>query len=350
MSIDRRKYLGGSDAAAIVGLDRWRSRHDVWLDKIGEGRDNPDNERMLWGRVLESAIRGEYKRRTGRLVRPGVVRHPDHPFIRGHVDGLGDGIVLEVKTAQDSRPWADVDPETRIGPSDWTSIPAYYRPQGAHYMLAAGVDRLDYVVLLQGHDLRMYLDLPRPAWADELLAEEVAFWHDHVLTRIPPPVDGSEGADRMLAARWPTDDGTELVALPHQYGILKAYRRARVDVELAAAARDRLEQLIKEAMGEASYLIAPDVRISWKRSRDTEKVDWERYAGSLEQLIRNDDHHVMPDLDALRGVYTSPKPGSRRFLAKFADPDEQTGVESPVQSIDGGPAVLIPKGATTNGD
>lgn len=344
MRVDRTKYLGGSDAAAIVGLDRWRSRHDVWLDKVGEGRPNPENERMLWGTVLESAIRKEYMRRTGRRVRVGVVRHPDYPFVRGHVDGLGESHVLEVKTAQDSREWADVDPATRIGPSDWTSIPPHYRPQVAHYILAAGVQLADVAVLLQGHDFRMYLDLPRPSWADELLAEEVEFWTDHVLTRIPPPIDGSEGSGRMLAARWPVDDGSELVALPHQYATLDAYRRARVNVEQAAAERDRLEQVIKEAMGEASYLLAPGIRISWKRSRDGKPVvDWEHYAAHLEGLL----DMFESDRETIKGIYTTPgKPGSRRFLAKFEDPDETTGVDSPVHIIGGGATVAaIPEGS-----
>src|SRR5690606_37257359 len=38
----RRKGIGGSDAAAIVGLDRYRSAFDVYADKLGLKTEMPD--------------------------------------------------------------------------------------------------------------------------------------------------------------------------------------------------------------------------------------------------------------------------------------------------------------------
>jgi len=46
----RKKGIGGSDAAAIAGLNPWKSPIAVYLDKIGETEPIEDNERMRIGR------------------------------------------------------------------------------------------------------------------------------------------------------------------------------------------------------------------------------------------------------------------------------------------------------------
>ncbi len=318
MKINRSKYIGGSDAAALLGLDRWKSRHDVFLDKIGEGTQRDQNEAMFWGATLEAVVRREYVRRTGRKVRPGSVQHPVHKFIRGHVDGKGDTL-LEVKTARDGTDWGE------DGDSSITAIPAYYRPQLAHYMLASGADTADVAVLIRGQELRIYKDIERPRWADDLLDEEVAFWENNVIPRIPPELDGSEGAGRLLRKQFPVDDGSELIALPEQYQIIDALRLARHATAQAQATEAQLTQAIQAAMGEASYLLGPNVKISWKRAKDGEVVNWKDYAGSLEDMIRMDaelrEAQPPEELGTLKDIYTSPRPGSRRFLVSFTDPE-----------------------------
>lgn len=328
MKIDRSKYLGGSDAAAIIGVDRFKTVHDVYLDKLGQGTERDQNEAMFWGSTLEAVVRKEYRKRTGRYVRPRTVRHPDHPFIAGHVDGEGDAL-LEVKVARDGADWG---PD---GESDITAIPVYYRPQLVHYMLASGRDSADMAVLVRGQELRIYPDIPKPRWADDLLAEEVRFWNDHVLAGVPPEIDGSEGAGRMLRKRFPVDDGSELVALPEQYPLLEALRLARQNAEQATANERSLEQAIQAAMGEASYLLGPNVKISWKKPKDSVIVDWKGYAESLEKAVqielealeRGDqavtslplELHTIEGLDTLKSLYTSTRPGSRRFLVHFTE-------------------------------
>ena len=65
----RRRGIGGSDAAAVAGLNRWRSPMQVWLEKTGQIEGSGDNEAMYWGRILEDIIADEFSRRTGKRVR-----------------------------------------------------------------------------------------------------------------------------------------------------------------------------------------------------------------------------------------------------------------------------------------
>ena len=52
----RRKTIGGSDAAGIVGLSRWASPFSVWADKTGRAAEKEDTEAMRQGRDLEDYV------------------------------------------------------------------------------------------------------------------------------------------------------------------------------------------------------------------------------------------------------------------------------------------------------
>ena len=61
---ERRTGIGGSDAAAVMGLNPWKSPLDVYLDKTGQLMESPDNPALYWGRVLEEVVAREYSLRT----------------------------------------------------------------------------------------------------------------------------------------------------------------------------------------------------------------------------------------------------------------------------------------------
>ena len=52
----RKKTIGGSDAAAVVGLSKWASPYSVWADKTGKVPDKEDSEAMRQGRDLEEYV------------------------------------------------------------------------------------------------------------------------------------------------------------------------------------------------------------------------------------------------------------------------------------------------------
>ena len=52
----RRKTIGGSDAAGIVGLSKWASPFSVWADKTGRAAEKADTEAMRQGRDLEDYV------------------------------------------------------------------------------------------------------------------------------------------------------------------------------------------------------------------------------------------------------------------------------------------------------
>ena len=70
----RRKGLGGSDIAAILGISKWRTPMDVWVEKMGLVEPSEESYAMMRGRILEDAIAQWYGEFTGFDLHPGEER------------------------------------------------------------------------------------------------------------------------------------------------------------------------------------------------------------------------------------------------------------------------------------
>ena len=53
---ERRKGIGGSDAAALVGMNSYSTPYTVWADKTGRLPEKEDSEAMRQGRDLEQYV------------------------------------------------------------------------------------------------------------------------------------------------------------------------------------------------------------------------------------------------------------------------------------------------------
>ena len=100
----RRKGIGGSDAAKVLGLSKWGGPLTVFLDKTGRlpMEDDEPSEAAYWGTTLEDVVAREFSKRTGLRVqrRNAMFHHPDHPWMIANVDRVivGSNRGLECKT------------------------------------------------------------------------------------------------------------------------------------------------------------------------------------------------------------------------------------------------------------
>ena len=81
----RRSGLGASDAAAILGLNPYRSAMEVYAEKsglYGVDDDSSPSEQARWGKILESHLLDDFRKVTGRpVVRDGrLLRSRRHPW------------------------------------------------------------------------------------------------------------------------------------------------------------------------------------------------------------------------------------------------------------------------------
>jgi putative phage-type endonuclease len=297
---DRKRGIGGSDVAAIVGMSKWRTPMDVYLDKIGEIADQPDNPSMLWGRTLEPVVRQHYCNVTGDAVAlqdsNTIVQHPTIPYLLASVDGVilseaGEPSgILEVKTARTADGWG----------LEWSAdIPDHYALQVQHYLCVTDLDFARVAVLIGGSDFRIY-HVPRcPETIDALVQACVTFWKDHVEPRVPPePATPAEAAARF--ARGPAVG--EVEAPDDIRAALEQLRTARERIDEWTLVVDDAKAKVQAFMADReALLVNGKAAATWKLAKAPERLDTKALRAAHPDIARR---------------FTVAGEASRRFLVK----------------------------------
>ena len=96
VTIDRDKYIGGSDIPIILGISPFKTRFDLLLEKAGlKENDFTGNEYTEYGNVMEPKIR-EYVNKT--FDKEFIEGKHINGDIRVHTDGEDKDSILEIKT------------------------------------------------------------------------------------------------------------------------------------------------------------------------------------------------------------------------------------------------------------
>lgn len=96
VTIDREKYIGGSDIPIIMGISPFKTRFDLLLEKAGlKENDFTGNEYTEYGNIMEPKIRDFINENREDKFEEGKYIEND---IRCHTDGINKEIVLEIKT------------------------------------------------------------------------------------------------------------------------------------------------------------------------------------------------------------------------------------------------------------
>ncbi|MGM0341628.1 YqaJ viral recombinase family protein [Enterococcus sp. AZ007] len=258
---DRQKGIGGSDVATILGLNKWKSPFQLWLEKTGQVEiEETDSEPAYWGNVLEEVVAREFTERTGKKVRRRnhVFNHSLHPFLRANIDRdvVGESAILECKTANAflAKEW------------EGEEIPMSYLCQVQHYMNVLNRDSA-YVAVLVGGQKFIWKKIERDQELIDAITERlVEFWEENIQKMIEPPIDGSEATEKFLKERY-SGKGTEEITLPSRFDELIESKTTlqKTKNELEEQIK-QIENEIRNELGKknAEIGISPRHVISWK--------------------------------------------------------------------------------------
>ena len=276
---ERRRGIGASDAAAILGLDPWRSALDVWANKHALVPDEDATLPMRIGHLLEPIVAGLYTDATGvRLRRPaGMHQHAEHPMLRATIDRhiVGSNALVELKTAGHfaGREW---------GMEGTDEVPKRYIAQAMHQMSCTGADRVDLAVLIDNNSFRRHPILRDDKLIAGMEKQFVSWWERYIVQGEHPAASAQD--EDLLRQLHPADDGRVIVATPEQAQRVGEYadalRRKRVATKDADAIRPEIIALI----GDASALVLPDdERLTYKASKG--RTPWKGVAETLARLL-----------------------------------------------------------------
>lgn len=263
----RKHGIGGSDAAAVCGLSRWRGPLDVYLDKTSNEIEERETPAIYWGNVMEPVLRAEFAKRSGLVVEevPFLFNCREYPFMIANVDGIArekDGSVslLEIKTANG------------FAVKDWDNgLPQEYYLQVQHYMSVLDLAKSYVVVLIGGNDFRVE-EVPRDDETIQTIINlEADFWRNHVLT-LTPPAPGATSAD-ALAGLHPASNGTSVILGSEADDIIADLESVKQLEEQIKAAKAEGENNLKAMLGDAECGKTPKgYSIRWKSS-STSRLD-----------------------------------------------------------------------------
>lgn len=265
---DRATFIGGSDAAAVLGVSRWQTPYQLWLEKTKQWTPAPDPDRerrFTRGKFLEPYVLDVLLRELREagheidvLNRNGGWIDPEHKFLACELDFEarmdGEEYNGEIKT---------VHP---FGAGDWgdagtDEIPIDYTAQAQHGMMVRRRDKCIVAALIGSDDLRIH-QVPRD---DELIthlrAAEVEFWRRVQEMDPPAPINLQDLAHLVPLSR---DAEIAIAAdseLHHDLLRLRA-------IKGAAAEADLLEFRIKREMGDAARLALDGKTVAtWKADK-----------------------------------------------------------------------------------
>ncbi len=277
----RKAGIGGSDAAAIAGLNKWQSPIGVYYDKISEGTgDQLPSEAAYFGNVLEEIVAEEFSKRTGLKVRKcnAILQHPDYPWMLANVDRLivGEDLGLECKTASEylKKEWEDEE------------IPASYLIQCQHYMAVTGYKAWWIAVLIGGNKFT-YKKIERDEDIIQYLIDiEKDFWLNHVDKKSPPMFDGSEASTSLLKEMYPEPTDDSEIELGNEIELLIEARN-QVDKEIKVLEQQKIEyeNKIKAKLGSNEIGKTENYKISWK-TQIANRIDSKRLKEEQPELYK----------------------------------------------------------------
>ena len=265
---ERRTYLGGTDVAAIVGRNKYKTPYEVWAEKTGKdmGADESGRHAQL-GLILEPAIDKWVEEEFGVVpVAAEMIRHKEHPFLAVNPDRIitsADGVQVlgEYKSYGETtaKDW---------GPAPEGPIPIQYEVQVQMQMGITGIHQA-WVFAIHRDTLKItvYTLEFDPEFYELLVAAGVKFHTEHVATNVPPELDQRDAYN--VAYIFPKAEGEAIATAEDDEMVLRAIR-LKAELKEPEAELDQIKDQLKLRYGDKTKLrtIHGDVTFS-RRSKVT---------------------------------------------------------------------------------
>ena len=287
----RNEGVGGSDVASIMGLSKYRSPIEVWMEKRGlkEPADLSDKEAVEWGHRLEAIIRKKFADMHQELsVLENLYSFVDkeRPWAHANLDGIlmdedKSFGVLEIKTVGKNREkdWAD-------------GVPDYYLTQVTHYMSVTGWGYAWVAALIGGQH---YVEYRVERDEDDIRAVDAAvdtFWNDCVVAcNLPEIVGTAPEAGAVLdlfgigSTDYVTPENTD-----HFDTLVDQYLEAKECERRYAEQAKRIANELRASIGSNKGALSDVYKVTWVKTNSS-RFDRRRFSQENPDLL---DRYTVP--------------------------------------------------------
>lgn len=240
----RNKFIGGSDVAAILGLNRYKTAYEVWEEKKHNIKTFEGNQATEWGKKLEPVIIAHFEYLNNVKVFDNNARYisKEFDFIGCHPDGIctinNENVLIEVKTVSTDayKFWGN-------------SLPMEYYCQVQHNLYVLGLKKAKFIYLVL--DSRFYSEIDVNFDADYVAEQNkylAEWWNEYIVGEKTPiktvtDYEKENPEIQMVEADEETaQKHTELIELKAKIKELEAQKEA-------------IEDFLKLKIGEATDLM-----------------------------------------------------------------------------------------------
>lgn len=259
--IERINYLGASDAAAAVGLSRWKTMLELWAEKTGqvEPEDLSKDLRIRMGNKLEEVIAELFEEETGKKVRRAneTIFHPKYPFLAANLDRVvvGEGVPLEIKAvgARAAHEWEGEEMPREVIIQVMHQLACTRKPYGYACALIGGTQ-----------DFKLNKIERDEAAIKQLEEKEVYFWNTFVMGKAMPDTISKDDGDILLKLFPEANKGTVVGLDDRADALIEGRQGMLADLanlkNLLEQQDNEIKALLKESeAGESSRYF-----VSWK--------------------------------------------------------------------------------------
>ena len=259
----RRSGIGGSDVGAIIGVNPYGSKAEVYFDKVGEINASPDtqetSEAMYWGTRLEDIIADEFQRRTNKKVEKNhyILRSKKYPFMLANLDrvltGRNEGLECKTSNVFNKSSWED------------DNIPESYMAQVQHYMAVTGYEGWWVAVLIGGNNFQCQYIERDEEYIENLIKLESDFWFNHVQMNVVPDLDGSSASSNLIKRMFPKAEPKTSISLNGETNeIINKYMEYSENEKEFSGLKEECVNKIKMMLGDNEKGATDSYVINWK--------------------------------------------------------------------------------------
>lgn len=280
---------GGSQAAAIMGLHPYQTRYQAYLEAIGEGAPRDETYPMLRGTHLGPAVWDIYRAITGEYVshrgrHEKSLTHSDYPRLVSTPDA-------RIKRTEYGKPYAAGETKS----AGWRTLQRYGAP---------GTQEIPDEVLVQVHCEMIVLDVSEarvvlpldtelavyPIIRSDKLCIAIndalnGFWENHVLPRVPPPVEAADENDlkriHAVAVVGKAREPDEEIALWAAIKLDAAEILQKDEYKAATEKEKEAKAKLRALMGDAMICQGEGYKVTWKNNKNKTVTDYKAIAEAM---------------------------------------------------------------------
>lgn len=285
----RHKYIGGSDAAAVVGMNSYVSAYSLWAEKTCRIPAFEGNLATEVGTYLEEFVAQKFAQETGKRVRKSNQSwfNDQYPWAIANIDReiVGEDAGLEIKTTS----------ELCMGKFKGGEFPSNYYVQCMHYLAVTGKSKWYLAVLIGNREFKWFT-IERDEDEIKALMDAERTFKMYVDNDTPPVADGAQATTDTLKTIYPDSTDTA-IGIGFFERDLENYFRLKEQKKNIEQIIDGIENRIKAHLGECARGEGEKYKVSWK-TQYKKTFDYKQFVA---------DH---PEMDVSRYYKTS---GSRPF-------------------------------------